>query len=57
MLIATAVGLHLEGRLWRCTCGQFFWTVDAWSSATSQLFLDPYSLTHVLHGLMFAALK
>jgi len=56
MLIATAAGLHLEGRLWRCTCGQLFLTGDAWSPATSQLFLDPYSLTHVLHGLMFAGL-
>lgn len=31
-------------------------TSQAWSSETSQLFLDPYSLTHVAHGMMFAGL-
>jgi hypothetical protein len=56
ILIATAIELHLQGRLWRCACPQYIWTVHAWSSQTSQLFLDPYSFTHVLHGLMFAGL-
>src|SRR5436190_9599211 len=56
ILIATALELHRQGRLWRCACPQFLWTADAWSSQTSQLFLDPYSLTHVLHGVMFAGL-
>jgi uncharacterized membrane protein YjdF len=32
------------------------WTSDAWGSQTSQLFLDPYSFTHLLHGFMFAGL-
>ena len=48
ILIATAIELHLQGRLWRCACPQYFWTAHAWSSQTSQLFLDPYSFTHVL---------
>jgi len=56
VLIATLVELHLQGRLWKCACPQFFWTSDAWSSQTSQLFLDPYSFTHLLHGLIFAGL-
>ena len=56
ILIVTAVELRLQGRLWVCTCSRFFATGDAWSSQTSQLFLDPYSLTHVAHGLMFAGL-
>ena len=56
MVIAAVVALRLEGRLWICTCPRIFVTADAWSSQTSQLFLDPYSLTHVAHGLMFAGL-
>jgi hypothetical protein len=54
MLMATAAVEHVEGRLWKCDCPSFFWTSDAWSSRTSQLFLDPYSFTHILHGFMFA---
>jgi len=56
MLTAAVVELRLQGRLWVCTCSRVFATGDAWSSQTSQLFIDPYSLTHVAHGLMFAGL-
>jgi len=56
-LAATALQLHHQGRLWWCSCGRaFFWTSAAWSSLTSQTFLDPYSFTHILHGLMFCGL-
>jgi hypothetical protein len=55
VLAATALQLHHQGRLWWCSCGRaFLWTSNAWGSLTSQTFLDPYSLTHVLHGVMFA---
>lgn len=56
ILIGTVIELRLQGRLWACTCPKFFLTEDAWSSETSQLFLDPYSFTHVAHGMMFAGL-
>ena len=56
ILIATAIELHRQGRLWACSCPNFLWTSNAWSSQTSQPFLDPYSFTHVLHGVMFAGL-
>ena len=56
ILIATVIELHLQGRLWRCACPKYFWTSDAWGSQTSQLFLDPYSFTHLLHGIVFAGL-
>jgi Protein of unknown function (DUF2585) len=56
ILIGTAIELRLQGRLWMCACPKILLTRDAWSSETSQLFLDPYSLTHVAHGLMFAGL-
>lgn len=51
---ATAVLLHLEGRLWICSCGKInFWAGQVCSSGNSQHFLDPYSFTHVLHGFLF----
>jgi uncharacterized membrane protein YjdF len=57
VLTAAAVLLHKEGRSWWCSCGRaFFWTGNAWGSLTSQTFLDPYSFTHLLHGLMFCGL-
>lgn len=56
ILLATGLQLHRQGRLWWCACSGFLWTSDAWGSRTSQTFLDPYSFTHILHGLMFAGL-
>lgn len=54
LLAGTAVILRLLGRRWWCACGQpFLVTFDAWSTHTSQHLLDPYSLTHVLHGFLF----
>ncbi len=53
ILLGTAVILRAEGRSWWCPCGRVsWWTGDAWSSETSQQLLDPYSLTHVLHGFI-----
>jgi len=55
ILITTAFELHRQGRFWACSsCSNLLWTSDAWSSQTSQLFLDRYSFTHLLHGVMFA---
>jgi membrane-associated PAP2 superfamily phosphatase len=31
----------------------FLWTSDIWSDAMSQGIADPYSLSHVIHGLAF----
>jgi hypothetical protein len=56
MLMVMAVVEHLQGRLWKCACPRFIWTGNAWGAQTSQLFLDPYSFTHLLHGFMFAGL-
>ena len=56
ILLVTALELHNQGRLWWCACRGFLWTSDAWGSRTSQTFLDPYSFTHILHGLMFCGL-
>jgi hypothetical protein len=46
--------LHYQGRLWVCSCGQsFLWVGEARSTNTSQHLFDPYSFTHVLHGVVF----
>lgn len=58
ILGVTAVGLAWMGRLWWCACGEpWIWSGDIHSSHNSQHFLDPYSFTHMLHGiLLYAAL-
>lgn len=52
-LVLAFVGLlYLEGRPWWCKYGLGFWTAVS-THCTSQHFLDPYSLSHVLHGVIF----
>jgi len=54
VLLAMIVLLRAEGRMFLCACGQFaVWVSDWCSSNTSQQLLDPYSLTHLLHGFLF----
>jgi hypothetical protein len=47
--------LRLEGRVWWCKLGDHaLYVNDAWNSShTSQHLFDPYTFTHVLHGVMF----
>ena len=53
-IIATAILLRIEGRLWICACGTVqVWSGQICSANNSQHFLDPYSFTHVLHGFLF----
>jgi hypothetical protein len=53
VLAAAAAVLRAEGRRWWCACGNPSpWSGDAWGPHNSQHFLDPYSLTHVLHGVV-----
>ena len=44
--------LLVEGRPGWCKYGLGLWS-GAWTRCTSQQFFDPYSLTHVLHGIIF----
>ena len=54
VLLAMILLLRAEGRRLMCACGHFaVWISDWCSSNTSQQLLDPYSLTHVLHGFLF----
>ena len=47
--------LYSQGRIWWCKLGDFaIYVNEAWNSShTSQHFLDPYTFTHILHGVMF----
>jgi len=50
---ATAIIIRLEGQPWWCECGKLWlWVSDIWSSHCSQHLLDPYSITHVAHGMI-----
>lgn len=56
-LALTVTILRAEGRRWWCACGQLnLWAGDVWSQHNSQHFLDPYSVTHVLHGVALCGL-
>ena len=58
VVLLTIFALHLQGRIWWCKWDATYllWSSDAWSKHSSQHLFDPYSFTHVLHGLLFYAL-
>ncbi|MGQ0627055.1 MAG: DUF2585 family protein [Phycisphaerales bacterium] len=53
LLVLTGVVLALLGRRGWCACGEWsLWKGDVWTSHCSQHVADPYSITHVSHGLL-----
>lgn len=56
-ILLTVLVLHLQGRIWWCKwdAPYLLWSSDAWSKHSSQHLFDPYSFTHVLHGMLFYA--
>lgn len=51
-LLAAVVILAFMGRIWWCKEGDLSpWSWDIWSTHNSQHFIDPYSITHLLHGV------
>jgi hypothetical protein len=44
---------HAMGRVPWCACGLGIWTSNAWGGDTSQHLADPYTSSHVLHGIIF----
>lgn len=57
-VVAAAIfALYLQGRIWWCKwdAPYLLWSSDAWSKHSSQHLFDPYSFTHVLHGLLYYA--
>jgi hypothetical protein len=54
VLTAAVIELRRQGRLWWCACGQWaLWWGDTNSSHNSQHPFDPYSFTHVQHGIVY----
>ncbi len=53
LTIAFVGALHGIGRIPWCECGFGLWTSDTQGRATSQHLADPYSFTHILHGIIF----
>ncbi len=50
-----SVILHFMGQPVWCVCGLKLWTLDAWGSESSQNFIDPYTMSHILHGILLLA--
>jgi len=57
IIAATVIVLYWHGRIWWCKwdAPYLLWSSDAWSKHSSQHLFDPYSFTHLLHGLLFYA--
>ncbi len=56
LLLIAALSEHAMGRLLLGPDGHFgLWEGNIWSSEQSQRFADPYSFSHVVHGVLFYA--
>ncbi|HLP10411.1 MAG TPA: DUF2585 family protein [Flavobacteriales bacterium] len=54
LLVLTALQLHNQGRLWTAESGHiYFWVGNAYGPDNSQHIFDPYSFSHMLHGVLF----
>lgn len=52
-VIAAIFVLRFEGRVWWCQVGDYSpWAWNIWSGHNSQHLIDPYSFTHILHGIL-----
>lgn len=53
ILAVAVVTLDLQGRVWWCQAGDYTpWSWDIWTAHNSQHILDPYTFTHILHGVL-----
>src|SRR4051812_40324554 len=57
LVVGLVITLRAEGRRWWCACGSpALWNSDARGPHNSQHLLDPYSLSHVSHGVLLYGL-
>lgn len=57
VVVLTALVLNQLGRVWWCKCGSPVpWAWDIWSTHNSQHAIDPYTFTHILHGVILCGL-
>jgi hypothetical protein len=53
VVTAAVIVLNVEGRRWWCPAGDLSpWSWNIWSQHNSQHLVDPYSFTHILHGVL-----
>jgi len=53
IIVVTVVMLSWQGRVMWCAQGDYTpWAWNIWSSHNSQHILDPYTFTHILHGVL-----
>jgi len=53
VIVTAMVTLRFDGRVWWCHAGDYSpWAWDIWSAHNSQHLIDPYSFTHILHGVL-----
>jgi len=55
MLAAAAAELGMGRRLWGISGTPGLWSGDIWSSHNSQFLFDPYTFTHITHGVLLYA--
>jgi len=54
VVVAMVLALRSMGRVWWCQVGdRAIWSGDVWSAHNSQHVFDPYTFTHILHGVIF----
>ena len=57
LMMAAAISEFSMGRqLWGTSGTAGLWSGDIWSNHNSQFLMDPYTFTHVTHGVLFYAL-
>ena len=53
IVVTAIIALNLQGRVWWCAVGDAWpWSWEVWSRHNSQHLIDPYSFTHILHGVL-----
>ena len=55
MLAAAAAELGMGRKLWGISGTPGLWSGDIWSSHNSQFHFDPYTFTHITHGVLLYA--
>jgi len=56
MVAAAAAELAMGRRIWGVGGIPGFWSGDIWSSHNSQFLFDPYTFTHITHGVLLYGL-
>ena len=53
-VVGMLIALRAQDRVWWCRVGDLSpWSSDIWSAHNSQHFFDPYTFTHILHGVLY----